>query len=81
MVDQRNEVIVSSDDRSSQDMVLSLFVPGLGQLVQGRRVAAATQFGTVIGYVVASVVGAGGRAWWIALAWNAWTAFDAYRHG
>lgn len=71
---------MSSDGRAGHDMAASLFVPGLGQLMQRRWVAAVTQFATVTGYVIASVVGAGGRAWWLALAWNAWSGFDAYRH-
>ncbi len=61
-------------------MALSLVVPGLGQLAQGRAVAAAIQFGTVVGYTVAAWIGLGGRAWLIAFAWNVWSAVDAYCH-
>ena len=68
------------EDRVEQEVALSLFIPGLGQLAQGRRLAAATQFGTVVGYLIAAWVGLGGRAWLIAIAWNVWSAVDAYRH-
>jgi len=68
------------DDRTARDVALSLAVPGLGQLAQGRRLAAAIQFGTVVGYIVAARVGIGGGAWLIAFAWNVWSAVDAYRH-
>jgi hypothetical protein len=55
-------------------------VPGLGQAVQGRLGAAVFQFGTVAAYVVAAAGVGNGRALLVALAWNAWSAFDAYRH-
>ena len=60
---------------------LSVLLPGAGQVAQRRFVAAAIQAATVGTYLVAaSSVGGGGRALWLALAWNAWSAIDAYWH-
>jgi hypothetical protein len=59
---------------------LSILVPGLGQLAQHRFGAAATQFATVTAYVVAALGLGGYRAAAFALAWNLWSAIDAYRH-
>jgi TM2 domain-containing membrane protein YozV len=57
---------------------MSLLVPGLGQLMQHRPVAAALQFATVGSYVVTAYALGGGRALWLALLWNTWSAVDAY---
>jgi len=59
---------------------LSLLVPGLGQLVQRRPAAALMQFGTVAGYIAVALATGGTRAVWLAFAWNAWSAVDAYWH-
>ena len=50
--------------------VCSFFIPGLGQLVQGRVVAAVIQF------VLAAVL------WWILLGWivHIWSIIDAARY-
>jgi hypothetical protein len=81
MADQEPEMLPAvPHDQAGRDVALSLLVPGLGQLAQGRRLAAATQFGTVLGYIVASHIGVGGGAAFFALAWNVWSAIDAYRH-
>jgi TM2 domain-containing membrane protein YozV len=50
--------------------VCSFFIPGLGQLVQGRVIAAALQF------VLAAVL------WWFWLGWviHLWSIIDAARY-
>ncbi len=58
--------------------LLSVLVPGLGQLAQGRRLTAAVQFGTVATYLASAYAVGGGRALWLAVAWNAWSAVEAY---
>lgn len=62
------------------DAFLSLLVPGLGQIVQRRWLAAALQFMTVIAYVVAASNTGEHRAVILAVAWNLWSAVDAYVH-
>jgi hypothetical protein len=59
---------------------MSLLIPGLGQLLQRRFVAAAIQFGAVLTYSVAAIGGGWGRATFLAIAWNIWSAVDAYWH-
>ncbi len=62
------------------EALASGFVPGVGQLLQGRRLAAAVQFGTVIAYVViGSAVGLH-HAMLFAFAWNCYSVIDAYRY-
>lgn len=60
--------------------LLSLLVPGAGQLAQGRFLAAAVQAATVGTYLAAAMSLGGGRSLWLAVAWNAWSAIDAYWH-
>jgi hypothetical protein len=57
---------------------LSVFLPGLGQLMQGRWLTAALQFGTVVTYLFVAGGSRGSRAIWLAVLWNAWSAIDAY---
>ena len=60
---------------------LSVLLPGAGQLAQRRFVAAVVQASTVGTYLVAaSSLGGDGRALLLALAWNVWSAIDAYWH-
>ena len=60
---------------------LSVLLPGAGQVAQRRFVAAAIQAATVGTYLAAAIsVGEGGRALLLALAWNGWSAIDAYWH-
>jgi hypothetical protein len=59
---------------------LSLLLPGAGQIAQRRFGIAAIQLLTVGSYLFAAMNAGGGRAYLLALAWNAWSAFDAYRH-
>ena len=59
--------------------VLSLVVPGLGQFAQGRFLTGAGQLGTVLAYATTALALGGGRALLLAIAWNIWSAVDAYR--
>ena len=70
----------SARRQTGTEALASGFVPGVGQLLQGRRLAAAIQFTTVIAYVViGSEVGLR-HAMWFALAWNCYSVIDAYRY-
>jgi hypothetical protein len=60
--------------------VLSLLLPGAGQVAQRRYGAAALQLATVVTYLATATSAVGSRAFWLALAWNAWSAIDAYWH-
>ena len=60
--------------------LLSCIVPGLGQFAQRRFVSAAGQLGTMLAYGVAALALGDGRAALFAIAWNVWSAVDAYRH-
>lgn len=71
---------VERRDRAAASAGLSLLVPGLGQLLQRRFGASAIQFGAVASYVVATVGIGWGRAALLAIAWNVWSAVDAYWH-
>ena len=59
---------------------LSVLLPGAGQVAQRRFGAAALQVATVGTYVIAAASAGGGRALWLAVLWNAWSAIDAYWH-
>lgn len=65
---------------ASEAAVLSACIPGLGQLVQGRFVAATLQFGTCAAYLVSSFGLGGRRALLLAFLWNVYSAYDAYRN-
>jgi len=70
---------VSARSRSTEALA-SGFIPGVGQLLQGRRLAAAVQFTTVVGYVViGSAVGLR-HAMLFGLVWNCYSVIDAYRY-
>lgn len=60
--------------------LLSAVLPGAGQLAQRRFGAAALQAATVGAYLAAALNAGGGRSLWLAVAWNAWSAIDAYWH-
>src|SRR4051812_19538120 len=60
--------------------LLSLLVPGLGQLAQHRFVAASVQFGTVAAYLVTALAIGSGWSLLLAVFWNLWSVIDAYRH-
>jgi hypothetical protein len=53
-------------------------IPGLGQLSQGRWLAALMQFGTVAAYATVALATGGRRAALVALLWNAGSAVDAW---
>ena len=72
--------IVRPQGQARQRALLSALVPGLGQCVQRRFLAAAVQFGTVASYVVGAHALGGRRALVLALLWNVWSVIDAYRH-
>ncbi len=73
---------LSAEPRArSTEALASGFVPGVGQLLQGRRLAAAVQFTTVVAYVViGSAVGLR-HAMLFAFVWNCYSVVDAYRFG
>jgi hypothetical protein len=58
--------------------LLSALLPGAGQLAQRRFGAALLQAATVGSYLVAALAAGGDRALWLAFAWNAWSAVEAY---
>jgi hypothetical protein len=60
--------------------LLSVLMPGAGQFAQRRFGAAALQLATVGMYMATAVSTGGGRALWLALAWNAWSVIDGYGH-
>ena len=60
--------------------MLSLIVPGLGQFAQRRYVMGAAQLGTVVAYAATAAAMGSSRALLLAIAWNVWSAVDAYRH-
>ena len=60
--------------------LLSVLLPGAGQIAQRRFGAAALQLATVGAYLGAAASVGGGRALLLALAWNAWSAIDAWWH-
>ena len=77
-VDDRSGSITRWDP--SNYFWLSVLLPGAGQVAQRRFSAAAVQAVTVGTYLIAAASAGGGRALWLALAWNAWSAIDAYWH-
>ena len=58
---------------------LSLVIPGAGQLAQRLFASAAIQTATVCFYMIAASASGGGRALFLALVWNLYSAVDAYR--
>jgi hypothetical protein len=71
---------VEQQNTASERAYLSALVPGLGQLLQGRVLAAGLHFGTVCAYMAGALSLGGRRALVIALLWNVWSVIDAYRH-
>lgn len=65
---------------AAERAVQSLLIPGLGQFAQRRFLAGAGQLGTVLTYAVTAFALGGSRALMFAVAWNIWSAIDAYRH-
>jgi hypothetical protein len=59
---------------------LSLLVPGLAQATQRRWVPALVHLGAVLSYLLVVLQQGWGRAGWLAVAWNLWSAIEAYWH-
>jgi hypothetical protein len=62
------------------EALASGFIPGVGQLLQRRPLAAVIQFSTVIAYVVIGSAMGLRHAMFFALAWNCYSVIDAYRY-
>ncbi len=60
--------------------LLSAVFPGAGQAAQRRWGTAALQALTVATYLAGALAVGGDGAFWLALAWNAWSSVDAYWH-
>ncbi len=69
----------SARRNAGTEALASGFVPGVGQLLQGRRFAAAIQFTTVVAYVVIGSELGLRHAMFFAFAWNCYSVIDAYR--
>jgi hypothetical protein len=65
---------------ATEAALASGFIPGVGQLLQGRYLAAAVHFSTVATYLVVGAEFGLRRALFAALAWNVYSIIDAYRH-
>lgn len=70
----------TSTRSSGTEALASGFIPGAGQLLQGRPVAAVVHFGAVIAYLVIGARIGLRYAVFSALAWNCYSVIDAYRH-
>ena len=66
--------------RTRTEALASGFIPGAGQLLQHRPVAAIVQFTTVIAYLVIGGQIGLRHAMAFAFAWNCYSVIDAYRH-
>jgi hypothetical protein len=75
-----NDNAAAARTRPRERALLSAIVPGLGQLVQRRFLAATLQFGTVAAYLLSAFGLGSGRAMLLALIWNVVSVVDAYRH-
>ena len=65
-------------DQGAASAGLSLVVPGLGQALQRRWVPAIIHLGAVLTYIFAVREAGWGPAGWFAVAWNVWSAVEAY---
>src|SRR5687768_18586912 len=65
-------------DQAAAAAGLSLLIPGLAQALQQRWVPAVIHLGAVLTYIFGVVQAGWGRAGWLAIAWNLWSAIDAY---
>ncbi len=61
-----------------QHALLSAFVPGAAQVAQGRWVTGLVQFGVVAAYLAGVFAVGPIKAIWLAVFWNAFSAFEAY---
>jgi hypothetical protein len=78
--ERRSEALAPPQATPSSRAMLSLLLPGLGQFAQRRFVAGVGQLVTVAAYSTTALALSDGRALWLAIAWNLWSAIDAYRH-
>ena len=72
--------VIDGRRSASERALLSLVVPGLGQFAQRRFIVGAGQLATVVAYTVSAFALGGRHALVLAVAWNVWSAIDAYRH-
>jgi hypothetical protein len=79
-LEERPPAVPATRLPAAERAIQSLLIPGLGQFAQRRFLAGAGQLGTVLAYAVTAVALGGGRALIFAVAWNIWSAVDAYRH-
>ena len=56
----------------------SVLLPGAGQFAQRRFIAGAVQLATVLAYLAMAVSTDAGEPLLLAVAWNVWSAVDAY---
>ena len=78
--DGSREPVAADSGSPEQSAVLSLLIPGLGQFTQRRFIAGTGHLGSVVTYAVTALALGEGRALLFAIAWNVWSAIDAYRH-
>ena len=77
------EVRVSSSvstRNSATEALASGFIPGAGQLLQGRPIAAVIHFSVVVAYLVIGARVGVRYAVLSAFVWNCYSVIDAYRH-
>lgn len=66
--------------RARTEALASGFIPGVGQLLQHRPLAAVVQFTTVVAYVVIGTQLGLRHAMLFGFAWNCYSVIDAYRY-
>lgn len=74
-------VVAPADSRKEaavQHALLSAFIPGAAQVVQGRWVVGLVQFGVVAAYLAGVFAVGPIKAVWLAVFWNAYSALEAY---
>ena len=74
------EVLAPPQVTPSSRAALSLLLPGLGQFAQGRFWVGAGQLVSVVAYSATALALSDVRALIFAIAWNVWSAIEAYRH-
>jgi hypothetical protein len=79
MIDD-TELTATARRHAGTEALASGFIPGVGQLLQGRRLAAAIQFTTVIAYLVIGSARGLRHAMLFAFIWNCYSVIDAYRY-
>jgi hypothetical protein len=74
------ESLSASTRSAATEALASAFIPGVGQLLQGRPGAAVIHFGVVICYLVIGARVGLRYAFLSAFVWNCYSVIDAYRH-